>query len=307
LNVNGSKLIGTQAFWRDRVFPEDIDSITERSNDLMLRGAVSFLHRIVDDRGLPIWVAHTLRRSGVDHNALLRGCIIPIQGEGLVQELDHSAVSRFIHKIGNHFQLMTLLLNPVKKKLPDCRETEVLDQTIEKSIDLTRAFADFSQRPSEMSEFEVWEFLSAILGEQESLFSGTGIELRVAIENNLRGAWLSGDAALLESAITHVLRNALEATQPPGQVSVEAKLKKSPRNSPETLIFCVTDSGCGIPVQEMSKVSTAFYTTKKDHEGLGLSMVKRCIGFHGGSCRLDSCQGKGTAVTITLPLTSAPH
>ena len=46
-----------------------------------------------------------------------------------------------------------------------------------------------------------------------------------------------------------------------------------------------------------------FYSTKQDHDGLGLSMASRFIELHGGGVRVDSWLGKGTKVRITIPVT----
>jgi len=63
----------------------------------------------------------------------------------------------------------------------------------------------------------------------------------------------------------------------------------------------VIDSGCGIPENSLENVLTPFFTLKKDHEGLGLSMAARFIELHGGMLRITSTEGKGTKVEITLP------
>lgn len=305
INVSEARLIGTRAFSQERVFSLDVDLLTEQLSDLQSYGFVSFLHRLVDDCGLPVWVAHSLRTVGTGQDGFLSGCLIPIRGDTRFLEHDHSALSRFIHKIGNHFQLITLLMNPIKRTVPpDCKETEILEQTVEKSIDLTRAFSEYSQWPSGRSEIEVWDFLNAVIPSRVSLFSEAGISLEVSIEDALRGVLIMGDAGLLESAISNVLQNALESTQSQGRVSVKAKLEKSLANSARVLTIRFADSGCGIKCQDMDKVGMAFYSTRKDRNGLGLSMATRFVGLHGGSCRIDSWEGKGTEVTMSLPVNS---
>jgi signal transduction histidine kinase len=63
----------------------------------------------------------------------------------------------------------------------------------------------------------------------------------------------------------------------------------------------VIDSGCGIEENALTNVLVPFFTSKKNHEGLGLSMASRFIEIHGGILRIMSAKGKGTEVAIVLP------
>jgi signal transduction histidine kinase len=52
----------------------------------------------------------------------------------------------------------------------------------------------------------------------------------------------------------------------------------------------------------LARVGTPFFTTRKEGSGLGLSQCQRLIGTAGGRFRIESTEGVGTTVTITLPL-----
>ena len=116
--------------------------------ELEIRGAVSFVHRIADVFGLPIWFTHSLRKITRQGETCLYGCLVPIQGRSRIFALNPDTVARFIHKLGNHFQLLNLVASSLKKALPDSREHEILDQTLDNAIDLTRIFSDCNQVPS---------------------------------------------------------------------------------------------------------------------------------------------------------------
>jgi signal transduction histidine kinase len=65
----------------------------------------------------------------------------------------------------------------------------------------------------------------------------------------------------------------------------------------------VTDTGCGIPAEGLSKVFEPFYSTKgAKGTGLGLSIVWGIIEKHRGQLKVDSEVGRGTTVTMLLPL-----
>jgi two-component system NtrC family sensor kinase len=65
----------------------------------------------------------------------------------------------------------------------------------------------------------------------------------------------------------------------------------------------ITDTGQGIPKENLSRIFEPFYTTKGKHgTGLGLAVIWRIIDNHNGTIGVDSEIGKGTTFTIHLPL-----
>ena len=73
------------------------------------------------------------------------------------------------------------------------------------------------------------------------------------------------------------------------------------------LCIRVADSGCGIPEDELAKITEPFFTTKDVGKGtgLGLSMVSGFVEQSGGEMRIESTVGEGTTVELTLPATEA--
>ena len=71
--------------------------------------------------------------------------------------------------------------------------------------------------------------------------------------------------------------------------------------------IAVTDTGCGIPNEALSKIFERFYRVDKSHSnqkkgsGLGLSIVKHGAKFHNAEMEVDSELGKGTKITIIFP------
>lgn len=304
INVSCGPLIGTRSFWRERVYQEDTEWLSTKLNDCRTSGSTSFIHRIIDDSGLPIWIVHCLRRVALEENEFFRGCLIPIYGEKRFDDLGHGPVSSFIHKIGNHIQLLTLLIGPLKKVLPESREIEAIQETIEKTIELTRAFSDFSQRLSWSSEIDLCEVITCAISAKKTEFTEDRVIFQIAMENAMQGVRALGDPDLLESSIGNILQNALEAITGNGHVAIEAKVENCEGNGSSVVVLRITDTGCGIRQEDLGKVTQPFFTTKKDHDGLGLSMASRFIDLHGGILNVESGLGKGTVVSITLPVTA---
>jgi signal transduction histidine kinase len=107
------------------------------------------------------------------------------------------------------------------------------------------------------------------------------------------------DANQLSQVLMNLLLNAAEATSAGGRITVSAtKLAFV-----ESIEIRVSDTGCGIPAEVLPHVFEPFFTTKLGRgTGLGLSISYAYMRSHGGDMRVDSVVGRGTTVTITLPL-----
>ena len=64
----------------------------------------------------------------------------------------------------------------------------------------------------------------------------------------------------------------------------------------------ISDTGRGIPAEQLNRIFEPFFTTKKKGSGLGLMIVQRIVRTHNGRIELDSRVGRGTMFRIWLPL-----
>jgi hypothetical protein len=89
--------------------------------------------------------------------------------------LDQEIVARFIHKLGNHFQLLNLVVSSLKKSLPNSRDNEILQETLDKAIDLTRTFSDCNQTPSLASDVQLLDVIKAAAESRISQFAASDV------------------------------------------------------------------------------------------------------------------------------------
>lgn len=104
------------------------------------------------------------------------------------------------------------------------------------------------------------------------------------------------NAHLLKVALAHLLRNAIEATQPQGRIRVATTVEG------HQAVLIIQDSGRGMPPEVAAKVFEPFYTTKVGGTGLGMVFVSQIVDEHRGAITLDSQVGRGTTVTIKFPV-----
>ena len=108
-----------------------------------------------------------------------------------------------------------------------------------------------------------------------------------------------GDPVELQQAILNILMNAVDAC-----VLGEGVVTIQPTSGAGTAGLSVVDNGCGMEEDELARCMDPFFTTKDVGEGtgLGLSVAHNIVTNHGGKLEIRSQRGRGTTVTLTLPL-----
>ncbi len=112
---------------------------------------------------------------------------------------------------------------------------------------------------------------------------------------------VSGDAVQLQQAVIALATNAIDAMPDGGT------LKISSYRNDATVLIEVSDTGVGIPDENIAKIFEPFYTTKEIGKGTGLGLAV-CYGIlteHGGSLDVQSTPGAGSVFTISLPAMSS--
>ncbi|WP_165971968.1 PAS domain-containing sensor histidine kinase [Paenibacillus piri] len=108
------------------------------------------------------------------------------------------------------------------------------------------------------------------------------------------------DANQLKQVFINIMKNALEAMPQGGEVRVELS-----RSGPAAVLVRIVDHGAGIPAEQLEQIGHPFFTTKSSGTGLGLMISFRIIEAHKGKMQFFSEPGKGTEVSITLPVSFA--
>ena len=104
------------------------------------------------------------------------------------------------------------------------------------------------------------------------------------------------DPDQIRQVLLNIFRNALEAMPNGGKLTVSSSLNNG------YFTISVADTGVGIEKKHLSKLFTAFFTTKSTGSGLGLTISSQIIKNHGGKIGLSSKKGEGTVFHITLPV-----
>jgi signal transduction histidine kinase len=132
---------------------------------------------------------------------------------------------------------------------------------------------------------------AVMLGRQQVLSRPIKIELQKAPDL----PDVEHDSDQIHQVLLNLLLNAVQAMEGPGTVRVEI----GSRDGYASVV--VSDTGRGIPAQNLPNIFRPFYTTKGDGTGLGLSLARRIVEDHHGRIEVSSVVGKGSKFTVLLP------
>ena len=131
---------------------------------------------------------------------------------------------------------------------------------------------------------------------------------KVSIGNE--SIWVQADRMKLVQAVNNVLSNAYKYSPKGGRISVDLKCASQSLGAgslpSQQVGIVISDEGIGLTPEQNARVFERFYRADSSGSipgtGLGMSIVQEIIEFHGGNVTIESKLGKGTAVTIWLPV-----
>lgn len=114
------------------------------------------------------------------------------------------------------------------------------------------------------------------------------------------------DANRLKQVFMNILDNALKYSRAPSKIFVKAQFTKYECRS--FISIAIADQGCGISKEDLPHVKDKFYKANVSvrGSGIGLAVTNEIINLHGGRLEINSEEGKGTLVTIYLPIENTP-
>jgi len=196
--------------------------------------------------------------------------------------------------------------------LPDraARSAEQIVQAAERAAGLTRQLLTFSRRQVlqtrrlDLNEVvgNLTKMLGRILGE----------DIALQLNYSPRPAYVEADAGMIEQVLMNLAVNSRDAMPQGGVLNIRVAHRQvgieESHSDPEAVIgkfvcLSVTDSGCGIPRENMRRIFEPFFTTKEVGKGtgLGLATVYGIVKQHQGWVKVESEVGKGTTFRVFLP------
>ncbi len=206
-----------------------------------------------------------------------------------------------VHEIINPLSIISgraqLLLFDKKEETEVTKTARIIREQVDRASAITQKLLSFArQRPPQLCPLSLHEVLEKFLETMEEQFASQ--KIRVAKNFSDVPLPFLGDEEQLEEVFVNLSRNAIHAMPGGGKFTITTRRKA------ECAEVSLTDTGCGIPPENLSKIFVPFFTTKSRGTGLGLSIVHGIVKNHGGTLSVQSHVGKGTTFILSFPLMS---
>lgn len=178
-----------------------------------------------------------------------------------------------------------------------------LNSLVQQAIDFYR---DNSQIPIGLilSYVELVEFAKCILSTHEENMRVKGAKRDFFFNSNTDKLYVNVDVLKIESILNNLLSNACKYTNEGDSIIMSLEINEKEDN----LIIKVSDTGIGIPPQDLPYIFQRFYQSPsnagREGTGIGLYMVEIFTKLHSGTVNVVSNPSEGTTFTITLPATT---
>jgi signal transduction histidine kinase len=182
----------------------------------------------------------------------------------------------------------------------DHRFHRYLDIILEETSKLEKLVRDVKElagmHTANLQPADMNSLLSEVITDFSPIISGRSIQLGSDIQESLPQIVM--DTGQVSRALKNIIQNSIEAMPNGGTIKLTA------RPVDTRIRIVIEDSGIGIEEAKLDTIQEPFVTSKTTGAGLGLTMVYRIVMNHQGEIHITSRGGKGTVVTLDLPLNS---
>jgi signal transduction histidine kinase len=202
-----------------------------------------------------------------------------------------------------------LLLEDLPLDHPARADLETIDREAARTRQIVRALLDFA-RTSE--PILVPTDLNDLVEEAVMLVCTRSVLARVELEKDLSSLPPSMlDSNQIKQVLVNLLTNAVQAMPDGGHLTIATRLTERDIDGVfrQMAAVYVSDSGVGIPPENLERIFDPFFTTKEVGQGtgLGLSISYGIVEKHNGRIEVESVPGKGSTFTLLLPMTEIKH
>ena len=201
------------------------------------------------------------------------------------------------HEVRSPMNAIGLAAQRLERKLPDNTELRLIAGRIRAEIDrLESVLRGFLELASPVSDQRSETELANVAREVLDLMSDEATDRGVLLAEVVGSAATKADRESIHRAAVNLVRNAIQASPPGGQVTVTAE------TSGRSALLRIQDDGAGLDPELDGRFFDAFVTGRTTGTGLGLALVKRVAEDHGGTVSLTDREGGGAEAILSLPI-----
>jgi signal transduction histidine kinase len=186
---------------------------------------------------------------------------------------------------------------------PELAETvEVLETETQRLETLARSFAQFGRLPEGPSaEVDVGELVRYTA----RATIPPDVDVEVDVGNDV--PMIRGHHEALSRAISNVMLNAVDACRERERSHIGVRVRRTDLGGRDSVEVAVSDTGCGIPRDKLTRIWDPYVTSKPGGTGLGLAIARQTVLAHHGLVAADSTVGVGTEIRFVLPVNEASN
>ncbi|HJZ49719.1 MAG TPA: ATP-binding protein [Roseiflexaceae bacterium] len=208
------------------------------------------------------------------------------------------------HEVGNPLQaiqgFLSLFLEQCPPDIPNERFLKLAEEEIERIVQVLARLRDlYRPRADVLAEVDLNDLANSVL-----LLTGKQLErgrIRLLREMDPELPKINAVADQLKQVLLNLVLNAAEAMVEGGLLHVQTYVAED-RSLGRGAVITVTDTGFGIPPEQLPRIFDGLHTTKERGMGLGLYTSKAIVERHMGRISVQSKPGEGTTFTIVLPI-----
>ncbi|HWV99262.1 MAG TPA: GAF domain-containing protein [Candidatus Acidoferrum sp.] len=212
------------------------------------------------------------------------------------------------HEIRNPLTVMKMLYHSLDLQFPAgdprAKDARIIGQKIEHLNKIVQQVLDFARTTEpQLARVNLNQLIEELCLLVRHKLKHQKIKLAQKLESALPA--VLGDAGQLEQAFLNLILNAAEAMPEGGTLTITSCSALTPRGKagPEQVVVEFADTGAGMSEEQRRRAFKSVLTTSKTRgTGLGLAIVGRVVETHHGEVTLKSRPGKGTAVSVLLPV-----
>ncbi len=210
------------------------------------------------------------------------------------------------HEIRNPLAAVNLNLQILQRKIdkesPEYVQVETAMKGVERISRIVEVTLNFS-RPTipEVKTVQLNQLIPEYLDLIGTAFKRKDIKVNLDFDPEL--PTIAVEEKQIQQVFINLLKNAADAIEGKGEISIQTYVEQDEKSyKGKYVTTAISDTGNGIPPEDLNKIFNPFFTRKADGTGLGLPITQRIIHQHSGIIDVDTAVGKGTTFYVKLPI-----
>ena len=220
------------------------------------------------------------------------------------------------HELNNPLTGILTFSHLLRRKLPDgstdADDMDLVIRETKRCAAIIKRLLDFARDKVPEKKFvDVNQVIEDTVRIVERPAHLRDIDINLGLDRTLPAIWI--DADQIKQVIMNMLVNAQHAVEEKGSITVttaRTTRAHSGGGKPVPMVeIAITDTGCGIPEENLQRIFDPFFTSKAVGKGtgLGLSVSHGIVEAHGGAIEVSSRVGEGSTFRVLLPMNGAPE